>query len=70
MLWRLLSIAFKQQRLAAAWWRELQLAALTSCATAVCTAGRRGPARGPGGGVSSSLLPWAACPVHPDTLPS
>ena len=29
MLWKLLSIAVKQQRLAAAWWRELQLAAPT-----------------------------------------
>ena len=31
MLWKLLSIAVKQQHLAAAWWRELQLAALTLC---------------------------------------
>ena len=36
MLWKLLSIAFEQQRLDSAWWRELQLAAPTLVPTAVC----------------------------------
>ena len=45
MLWKLLSIAVKQQRLAAAWWRELQLAALTLCHRGVLRCPQRASSR-------------------------